>query len=93
MALVARLDHDLTSPRAGAAAAERRAFEVRLRAEAAALPPEARAALDRMLGRLSEFAETRATASGRTHKYLMLAYWKVIAIYVRHFRRLVRSAG
>lgn len=74
-------------------ARERRAFEERVVAAAARLPKDSLVALVDMLVALSDFAERQATDSGRHKKWMMLAYWKVVAVYARHFRRLVRTAG
>ena len=78
--------------RGAISAAEWRGFEDRVRVEAMALSPAARVALGHMLGSLAEYAEQRATASLHAKKFVMFAYWKVVAVYARHFRRLVRAA-
>ena len=55
------------------------------------LPPEARAALRRVLLNISSDARERAEASWRKHKAPMAAYWKAVAVYSRHIAQALRT--
>ncbi len=66
-------------------------FQAAVRDEFAGLPPEARQALGRSLQHLRTLATANARESQRRHKYLQEAYWRVIAVYSGHYRRLART--
>lgn len=51
----------------------------------AALPDEAKRALEAVLRDISADARERAEVSWRSHKGPMAAYWKAVAVYARHF--------
>lgn len=53
-------------------------------ADIAALTPEARAALVKLLRGISADARVRANECWRKHKAPMAAYWKAVAVYSRH---------
>jgi hypothetical protein len=59
--------------------------------EIQALPPAAAAALDSLLLELSEDARGRAEKCWRKHKAPMAVYWKAVAVYAGHARRLCRQ--
>jgi len=54
------------------------------------LPPEARAALKRLLRELSADCRARATKAWVSHKAPMAAYWKAQATYANHAQRLIK---
>ncbi len=54
------------------------------------LPIEARRALYLLLTEIAEDARTRAEQCWRKHKAPMAAYWKAVAVYANHTRRLLR---
>ena len=54
------------------------------------LPDPARAVLGDLLGQISADARLRAEKCWRTHKAPMAAYWKAVAVYAGHARRLTR---
>jgi hypothetical protein len=56
----------------------------------ASLPSDAKAALDDLLGELADHAERLAEHSWRKRKGPMAAYWRAVAVYARHTRRLCR---
>lgn len=74
------------------AARQRGLFESKVRAAATALPADSRAALRDMLTALAEFADAHASEAAQRRKWMMMAYWKVIGVYARHFRRLLQHA-
>ena len=55
-----------------------------------ALPESARFALSAALEDLSYEARQNAEKCWRTHKAPMAAYWKAVAVYAGHARRLCR---
>lgn len=55
------------------------------------LPIESRAAIADLLLELSVQAEANAQHSWRKSKGPMAAYWKAVAVYAKHARRLVRA--
>lgn len=59
--------------------------------EIANLPDEARAALGSLLFQISLDARARAEKCWKTHKAPMAAYWKAVAVYAGHARKLTRS--
>lgn len=59
--------------------------------EIASLPDEARNALGLLLFQISIDARQRAEKCWRTHKAPMAAYWKAVAVYAGHARRLTRT--
>lgn len=77
----------------GVIARERRLFEHHVRERARRLPPEARGALLGMLRDLVVLAQENAAESHGRSKWMMFAYWKVVAVYGRHFARIIRSAA
>lgn len=77
---------------AGPTKLARMRFEASVQRRAAALSPEARIALAGMLDDLATLALTNAEESLRRSKWMMHAYWRVVTVYARHFRRLTRSA-
>ena len=66
-------------------------FRAELRAGSRDLSPESREALGRMLGALRNLADAAAAESGRKAKWVMFAYWKTVAVYVKHFAAAIRS--
>ena len=66
----------------------RQQLQDRLRAEVADLPRDSRLALAGMLFSLRTFALMNADESRRRSKWMMFAYWKVVAVYAGHFRRV-----
>ena len=72
---------------------QRRQFDYQVSARAAALSPAARDALVDLLDSLNILAACHADESDRRHKDAMHAYWKVVGVYCRHFRRLIRKSG
>lgn len=65
-------------------------FRAELRSACRELSPESREALSRMLGALRSLADEAAAESGRKSKWMMFAYWKTVAVYVKHFAATVR---
>jgi len=57
--------------------------------ELADLPLEARSILRRLLKQISDDARERAEKCWKTHKAPMAAYWKAVAVYANHTRRLM----
>jgi hypothetical protein len=55
------------------------------------LPDGAREALGELLAQISADARVRAEKCWRTHKAPMAAYWKAVAVYAGHARRLTRG--
>lgn len=68
----------------------RNVFAVELRKRAEPLDPQQRAALGGMLDELRIFALEASNESLRRNKYVMFAYWRVVAVYAGHFRRACR---
>ena len=66
-------------------------FRAELRAAARDLSPESREALSRMLGALRSLADEAAFESGRKAKWMMFAYWKTVAVYVKHFAAALKA--
>jgi hypothetical protein len=62
-------------------------------AKLAALPPEARAALEELLGEISKDCRGRANEAWKRHKAPMAAYWKANAVYARHMKLLLKGAA
>jgi hypothetical protein len=56
----------------------------------AALPPEARETLAAVLLELRDDCRERAEKAWRSHKAPMAAYWKAVAVYANHTRRIVK---
>lgn len=56
------------------------------------LPTDARLALGLLLSDISNDARRRAEKCWKTHKAPMAAYWKAVAVYSGHARRLCRQA-
>jgi hypothetical protein len=54
------------------------------------LPDTAKAALGALLKQISDDARIRAEKCWRTHKAPMAAYWKTVAVYAGHTRRLCK---
>lgn len=54
------------------------------------LPPEVREILADILGELSVDARNRAEASWVKNKAPMAAYWRAVATYANHLRRIIR---
>lgn len=71
----------------------RSAFEAAVLERAEQLAPQARLALADMLEALRTEALRNAAASHRKAKWMQFAYWRVVAVYAGHFRRLTRRAG
>lgn len=69
----------------------RRLFEYEVRAAASDLDAAQRVALVRMLRGLRAIALSNAEESRRRNKWMMLAYWRVVAVYAGHFARLTKS--
>jgi hypothetical protein len=59
-------------------------------AKLAALPPDARAALAAVLLELRDDCRLRADKCWKTHKAPMAAYWKAVAVYANHTRRILK---
>lgn len=59
----------------------------------AALPAEARQALEELLREFSADARVRAEHCWRNHKAPMAAYWKAFAVYARHAAILTAKSG
>lgn len=59
----------------------------------AALPPDARLALAELLADISIDARARAESCWRKHKAPMAAYWKAVAVYAGHARRLALATA
>lgn len=57
------------------------------------LPPDARAALRKLLIAIRADARDRAEKCWRTHKAPMAAYWKAVAVYAGHTARLCRESA
>ena len=55
-----------------------------------ALPRPAREALGALLLDLKRDSATRAEKAWRTHKAPMAAYWKAVAVYAGHTRKLCK---
>lgn len=68
----------------------RQALEAFVEARAAKLPPDARAALVDMVGAIRGHALTCAFESLGRKKWMMHAYWRVVAVYAGHLARIVR---
>jgi hypothetical protein len=60
-------------------------------ARIANLPPECREVLAALLSDISQDARQRAEKCWRTHKAPMAAYWKAVAVYAGHAKKLTRS--
>lgn len=58
--------------------------------DVAGLPPEAKAALRKLLLGIRADAQVRAEKCWRKHKAPMAAYWKAVAVYAGHAARLAR---
>lgn len=56
----------------------------------AELPAPTRAALSGLLSQIASDARGRAEKCWQTHKAPMAAYWKAVAVYAGHTRRLLR---
>jgi hypothetical protein len=56
----------------------------------AALPEEARKALEALLQELSVDAGDKAEKSWQKKKGPMAAYWKAVSVYAKHAKRLCR---
>ena len=67
-------------------------FRAELRSACRDLSPESRQAVSLMLAALRNLADEAAAESGRKAKWMMFAYWKVVAVYAKHFAAAVRSA-
>lgn len=52
----------------------------------AALPPDAKQAVELLLFELAADARARAELSWRKNKAPMAAYWKAVSVYARHAR-------
>jgi len=59
--------------------------------ELAALPPEAQAALKKLLIEIRNDCRVRAEECWRKHKAPMAAYWKAAGVYANHTSRLLRG--
>jgi len=59
--------------------------------ELAALPPEAQAALKRLLLEIRNDCRVRADECWRKHKAPMAAYWKAAGVYANHTSRLLKG--
>ena len=57
-----------------------------------ALPPEAKAALLTLLDSIRADARRRADQCWKKHKAPMAAYWKAVAVYAGHLRKLCRPS-
>lgn len=55
------------------------------------LEPAAREAIAEILGELALDARGRAEESWRKHKGPMACYWKAVAVYAGHLRRVARA--
>lgn len=53
------------------------------------LPHEAQMAIRALLKEIADDARCRADKCWRTHKAPMAAYWKAVAVYASHSRRLM----
>lgn len=60
-------------------------------ARIAGLSPEAREAIAALLADISQDARKRAEKCWRTHKAPMAAYWKAVAVYAGHAKKLTRG--
>lgn len=58
--------------------------------DVAGLPPEAKAALRKLLLGIRADAKVRAEECWRKHKAPMAAYWKAVSVYAGHAARLTR---
>jgi hypothetical protein len=56
----------------------------------AALPQESRVALAALLDEISADSRKRADLCWRKHKAPMAAYWKAVAVYAGHAKRICR---
>lgn len=54
------------------------------------LPADIRATVSALLAEIAADASARAEKCWRKHKAPMAAYWKAVAVYARHARRLTR---
>ena len=61
-------------------------------AKLAALPVGSRLAIAEILAELATDARQNAETCWKRHKAPMAAYWKAVAVYAGHTRRIVRSA-
>lgn len=59
-------------------------------ADLARLDPQSKEALRAVLGQLRDDARARADKCWLTHKAPMAAYWKAVAVYANHTRRLLK---
>ena len=59
----------------------------------AGLPAEVRAPLASLLRELSLDARSRSDESWKRHKAPMAAYWKAVAVYANHLRRVIGSTA
>lgn len=75
----------------GSIAHTRAAFNAEVRAAACSMDREQRAGLVRMLRSLRVSALAFAEESGRRRKWMMLAYWRVVAVYAGHFARIAHA--
>lgn len=66
-------------------------LEAKLRERGAGLEPDARAAMVGMLMDLRQFAIGASHESLKKSKYVMFAYWRVVAVYAGQFARVLRS--
>lgn len=70
-----------------------RLFEYEVVEAARELDEAQRKAFVRMLRGLRATAITKGYESQRKNKWMMLAYWRVVAVYAGHFARLVKRAA
>jgi len=56
-----------------------------------ALPESHRTDLADLFGEIAADARARADKAWKTHKAPMALYWKCVAVYAGHIRRLLRS--
>jgi len=59
----------------------------------ATLPPDARAALAELLADIAIDARARAESCWHKRKAPMAAYWKAVAVYASHARRLTKTTA
>lgn len=71
----------------------RQRFEADARAAVRDLDVAQRGALVAMLNALRAAALRQAAESQRKNKWMMVAYWRVVAVYAGHFARLTRTTA
>jgi hypothetical protein len=65
-------------------------FEATVRGRVKSLSPEARGALQDLLVYVRQLATANAAVALVQKKWMMHAYWRVVAVYARHLYRFLR---